>query len=182
MKFEVQESDLLTADQHFYHRGILKHEKHNRPFKDVDEMNEHLIEVWNSIVGKRDRIICLGDLVWGKNLGIISRLNGEIILLRGNHDNMHEDKYIRAGITRVLPGPVKSRAHKIVLSHEPLVQPVSYPHCLNIHGHTHSYGGRLTGPMDISIMHYSVSVEMHDFKPITLRDILKETGHKVDKK
>jgi calcineurin-like phosphoesterase family protein len=177
MKFEVQETDLFTADQHFHHKGILKYEKNNRPFKDVNEMNEYLVDVWNSIVGKRDRIICLGDIVWGNNPSIIHRLNGEIILLRGNHDNMPEAKYIHAGISRILPGPVKSRAYKVVLSHEPLVQPVSYPHCLNIHGHTHSYGERLKGPMDISIHHYSVSVEMHGFKPVTLKQILQETGH-----
>lgn len=38
----------FTSDLHFYHEKIIHH--CNRPFRDAQEMNEKLIQNWNSIV------------------------------------------------------------------------------------------------------------------------------------
>lgn len=85
----------FTADPHFYHSNILVYCK--RPFKDSVEMNEAIITNWNNKVGKTDLVYLLGDVIFGgkdenrANIlfnGIMDRLNGSIILIKGNHDKV----------------------------------------------------------------------------------------------
>lgn len=77
----------FTSDTHFYHDKI--RELSDRPFKSVDDMNNKLIENWNSVVGKNDTIFHLGDFCFGgtkKWTDILTRLNGNKWLIMGNHD------------------------------------------------------------------------------------------------
>ena len=77
----------FTSDLHFGHRNILEFCK--RPFNSVEEMDEALIENWNSVVKPNDLVFNLGDFAfaprwrWYKILG---RLNGVHTLILGNHD------------------------------------------------------------------------------------------------
>src|SRR3989344_4017153 len=82
----------ITADHHFNHKNIIEYCK--RPFKTVEEMNETMIERWNRRVGKDDLVIHLGDFGLGnkeKINEIRKRLNGTIILIKGNHDRVIKD-------------------------------------------------------------------------------------------
>ena len=77
----------LTSDSHFFHSNIIKF--CNRPFIDVDEMNQALIDNWNSVVDVEDTVFHLGDFCFGnaqKWKEIRDQLNGHIILIIGNHD------------------------------------------------------------------------------------------------
>ena len=53
----------FIADTHFNHKNILKY--CNRPFSNVKEMNEKLIENWNNTVKKDDVVYMLGDFCMG---------------------------------------------------------------------------------------------------------------------
>ena len=59
----------FTADQHFGHKSIIEY--CNRPFSDVEEMNEALIENWNKTVDNNDKIFVLGDFALGSSENII---------------------------------------------------------------------------------------------------------------
>ena len=77
----------VIADLHYGHSNIIKY--CDRPFADVDEMDEKLIECWNDVVGDDDRILVLGDFgLTNKErmTEIISQLNGHKEILLGNHD------------------------------------------------------------------------------------------------
>ena len=77
----------FTSDTHFQHTNIIKY--CNRPFKDVDEMNERLINNWNSIVSNDDTIYHPGDFCLSNDkeiINIFKRLNDNKILICGNHD------------------------------------------------------------------------------------------------
>lgn len=78
----------FTSDLHFGHENVIRFD--NRPFDTVEEMDEEMIKHWNAKVGKGDIVYVLGDFIWkaatNEAVSIIRRLNGQIILIKGNHD------------------------------------------------------------------------------------------------
>ena len=108
----------FTSDTHFSHARII--ELCDRPFRDVQHMNEMLVENWNDIVSPDDTVYHLGDVALGQieeSLGYISRLNGDKVLVTGNHDRNFrggkksrglepgewDQKYVEAGFRMVVP-------------------------------------------------------------------------------
>ena len=58
-----------------------------RPWDDVFEMEEELISRWNRVVGPSDKVYHLGDVaIPRRGLQVLERLNGDKVLIRGNHD------------------------------------------------------------------------------------------------
>lgn len=75
------------ADCHFGHPAILRLD--HRPFADLQQMEESMVMLWNAAVKKGDTVYILGDFCWGKAdewLRILRRLNGQKVLIQGNHD------------------------------------------------------------------------------------------------
>ena len=52
------------SDLHIGHENILRFD--NRPFADVNEMNNKLKENWNARVRSDDTVYILGDFIWAK--------------------------------------------------------------------------------------------------------------------
>lgn len=76
-----------TADMHLGHQRII--ELSGRPFASVDEMNEVIINRWNSTVAPDDTVWVLGDVAMGAigdSLAMCGRLAGRKLLVLGNHD------------------------------------------------------------------------------------------------
>lgn len=79
----------FTSDIHFSHKNIIKYS--NRPFNDIEEMNEHIIKSWN-VIKDGHTLWSLGDFAFcniDKILQILekaksNRFNLNMIL--GNHD------------------------------------------------------------------------------------------------
>ena len=80
-----------TGNQQFGRLGAIK--KYNRPFKNLEEMNSHMINSWNSAVNESDSIYVLGNLFWDPLTAddIIRKLNGNIFLMKGEYDRATED-------------------------------------------------------------------------------------------
>ena len=84
------EKTFFTSDTHFGHANIIKYCA--RPFENTEEMDKVLIENWNAKVPKDGIVYHLGDFAlgsinyWEK---IREQLNGEIILIYGNHDEKY---------------------------------------------------------------------------------------------
>ena len=53
----------FIADTHFNHENIIKY--CNRPFQNSKEMNEYIVNKWNSVVTKNDIVYHLGDVGFG---------------------------------------------------------------------------------------------------------------------
>lgn len=80
----------LTSDLHLGHKNII--DFCDRPFLDVEDMNETIIELWNNQVQREDIVYILGDLVMGRideTLPMVRRLCGHKHLWMGNHDRCH---------------------------------------------------------------------------------------------
>ena len=159
----------VTSDHHFYHENIIKYA--GRPFAGVEEMHEVMIKCWNEVVGPDDQVWHLGDFCMSGHLDDMSRilgqLNGEKILVIGNHDTYKKAEYLSAGFKEVYAHPLI--IHKVlILSHEPLTMSEDMPY-YNLHGHTHD-----RDVMENENKRRNVSVEKTGFYPVNLGKIRNE--------
>jgi calcineurin-like phosphoesterase family protein len=78
-----------TSDNHFWHNNVIKY--CNRPFRSVEEMNEAMVVAWNAVVNPEDTVLHFGDFSMAfRAVELFShRLNGNKILIPGNHDFCH---------------------------------------------------------------------------------------------
>ena len=174
-------SVFLTSDTHFGHAGVCRFTRNDgctplRPWDDASEMDEAMVKAWNDRVGPKDKVYHLGDVVINrKALATMARLNGDKVLIRGNHDifpDVEYRKYFR-----------ELRAYHVmngmILSHIP-VHPESLGRFgVNIHGHTHANRVMVplatSGVLDrIDTRYHCVCVEQTpDFAPILFEDVIK---------
>jgi len=111
----------LTADSHFDHYNIIRYT--NRPFRTTEEMNETMIQRWNSVVKPEDEVLHLGDFALTGSQRLIwmgHRLNGKKTIVRGNHDRRKRLLY-EAGFEKVISGNFATRIgnHVVNISHYP---------------------------------------------------------------
>lgn len=173
----------FTGDTHFGHENIINYS--DRPYTDKSNMNESLINNWNSVVDKRDTVFHVGDIFFCKKdcaIEILSKLNGNIVLILGNHDKairrdknfielFHDVKdYLELNINK----------HKIVLSHYPMLSwNNSHRGSWMLHGHCH---GKMTYPHQMNI--HDVGVDNNNYFPLnydTIESIMLNKGANNDK-
>ena len=176
----------LVSDTHFGHLGVCKFMRSDgvtklRPWDSADEMDEAMVKTWNERVKPTDKVYHLGDVVINrKALGIMHRLNGDKVLIRGNHDIFKDDDYrehfrdLRA--YHVMNG--------MILSHIPIHSESLGRFGVNIHGHLHANRVRKARGVDaktgtvlysteIDPRYHCVCVEQTDFAPILFEDVIK---------
>ena len=155
----------VYADPHFSHTNIIKYE--SRPFSNAEEMNKEIIKNHNSVITKRDKVFILGDFcLAGKEetAKIVKQLNGYKILVMGNHDRSRSVQFWwDVGFNEVIKYPIVIEDF-FILSHEPMSMSKFMPY-VNVHGHIH--GNQLN-----SDKHVNVSLDVMDFKPVLLEDLL----------
>jgi calcineurin-like phosphoesterase family protein len=172
----MSENVFFTSDTHFYHENILKY--CNRPFASVEEMNEKLIANWNSVVGKNDIVWHLGDFSFGSKdhiPKIVSKLNGRINLVMGNHDRHKIKFYYESGFNRVYDRQILINGF-VILSHAPLQFLNSNCPFVNIYGHVHDSEIYQTYTKNSCC----VCVERHDYKPVSWKEIERYFNKKND--
>jgi calcineurin-like phosphoesterase family protein len=95
----IKGETFFTSDTHFGHAKIIGY--CNRPYRCISQMDNILIDNWNSSVGPNDTVIHLGDCSFVSDQ-YIHRLNGNIILVKGNHDNNKHHKLF-TGVIEFMP-------------------------------------------------------------------------------
>ena len=156
----------FIADTHFGSETVRRYE--NRPFANTQEMDEKMIECWNSVVTPDDIVWHLGDFgEEGHEEQVLSKLNGTILFVKGNHDTESNGYYRQAGFHEVYDYPILFNSFWM-LSHEPLYVSENTPYA-NIFGHVHQ------NPMykDYSKHHFCVSAERIRYTPILFEEIVK---------
>ena len=189
VKYTKEEAEHLffTSDTHFDHKNIIKY--CNRPFSSVQEMNQGLINNWNSVINPDDIVFHLGDVSFGGNTNLInyvSQLNGHIILIKGNHDRKLQqsicDKlfdYTCQQLTLNIDGIT------VFLNHFPFLcfsGTYNTDKSIQLFGHIHS--GPLSSGPDIDRFNkygvynqYDVGVDNNHYKPISWNEILKKIDY-----
>ena len=171
----------LVSDTHFGHAGVCRFTGPDgftklRPWDDPEEMDEFMVKAWNERVRPQDKVYHLGDVVINRRcLKTLDRLNGDKVLIRGNHDIFRDDEYRR--YFREL------RAYHVmngmILSHIPIHVESLGRFGVNIHGHLHANRVMMTAKFThaekqiIDPRYHCVCVEHTDFAPILLDDVYK---------
>lgn len=173
----------LTSDLHFGHNKEFIYKV--RGFNSIEEMNEIIIEKWNSVVSNDDDVYILGDLMLGEldNIKYIERLNGRLHIVLGNHDTPNRENAYRqlANVVEVeLAISLKYRKYHFFLTHYPcltgnLERESLHQMTLNLYGHTHQMNNFFYEmPYE-----YHVGMDSHNCYPILLDDIIQEMKNKV---
>lgn len=120
----------ITSDEHYGHRNIIEY--CNRPFADVDEMRETIIERHNKKVPNKKSYLTIhaGDMFWRTmsevDAGtIMRRLHGRHAFLYGNHDELMQASAYLRGQFEWVRGENKENTsqslsfnkHRLVISH-----------------------------------------------------------------
>lgn len=173
----------LTSDLHLGHNKQFIYKV--RGFNSIEEMNETIIERWNSVVSNDDDVYILGDLMLGElnNIEYIKRLNGKLHIVLGNHDTANRESAYKqlANVVEVeLAIKLKYKKYHFFLTHYPcltgnLERESLYQMTLNLYGHTHQMNNFF---YEIPYM-YHVGMDSHNCYPILLDDIIQEMNDKV---
>jgi calcineurin-like phosphoesterase family protein len=174
----------LVSDTHFGHEKtctVFKREDGSplRPFSSAEEMDEFMIKAWNERVKPNDKVYHLGDVVISrKSLTTLNRLNGDKVLIRGNHDIFKLEDYTK--YFRDIRG--YHVMNGLILSHIPVAHESLGRFGTNIHGHLHA--NRVKKPRgvdaktgdilysdEIDPRYHCVCVEQTDFAPILFEDV-----------
>ena len=183
-KYNEEEAKHLffTSDTHFDNANIIRY--CNRPWNTVEEMNEGLVERWNAKVGPDDTVFHLGDFCfagsaeWKKWR---NKLNGHIILVRGNHDRKMSSSMegLFDAVFSQLQLTIDGRS--VYLNHYPFL---TYGGCWRnekdavwqLFGHVHSgvlsSEGKDIGKLNMLFPYqYDVGVDNNNFTPISWEDV-----------
>lgn len=156
----------FISDTHFGHSKIIEY--CNRPFPNADVMDFNIIQRWNEVVKKDDKVYHLGDFGFGSKeqiTDIVNQLNGKIYLIKGNHCTHPNQWYRDCGIAEVYDHPIIIMDY-LVLSHKPLPFVMNQMYC-NLYGHIHN------SPLYQTWGDHSVCmcVERHNYYPVNLETI-----------
>ena len=167
----------FTADTHLGHKNIIDY--CIRPFSTVEEMDQAIIDNWNSVIGSKDTVYHLGDFSLGgfeQFVLYIMRLNGRIKIVPGGHDY----RWIKGGKEFVAPSntghfaellpalcEIKHNKRTFVLCHYPIESwRKKYYGSIHLHGHSH---GNLEKKEKNRI---DVGIDCWKYYPVSLEKII----------
>ena len=171
----------FTSDLHFCHDKEFLYGP--RGFKTIDEMNEVIVERWNSIVKPEDTVFVLGDLMLNDNekaLTYIKRLNGDLAVIWGNHDSEARQQLLYercpAIVTMGYAQQFKRDKLTFYFSHYPTLtanfdDKHFSQHVISLHGHTHQKTHWLQ-PANPFLYH--VGMDSHNCTPVHIEEIISD--------
>jgi Predicted phosphoesterase or phosphohydrolase len=162
--FSEEDESYVISDTHFNHANIIRYCR--RPFTGAEEMNRVLLRNWNYRVKETDEVYFLGDLAYGPVIHpaeyYLSRLNGKIVLVAGNHD---------AGLAGTVTCCEKELfGTRFLFIHDPEQAPASYNGWI-VHGHAHNNDTEAYPFFDGRHRRINVSSELVGYVPLSLREI-----------
>lgn len=163
----------ITSDLHFDHPDILKHNPSTRPFSKIEEMNDFIVERWNSVVKRNDFVVVVGDFAFRNVEKWVRALRGKKYLIVGDHDYLNQDA--QKCFLKVCEGLRKTLFGKpFYFHHYPCITwPDKYEGSFMIHGHSH-------GRLDESEYEKrcDVSMDAWDLRLIPIEVIFEKMKHK----
>ena len=156
---------LFISDTHFGHTNMAL----KRGFTSAEEMDEHIVQKWNSKVLKKDTIFLLGDVTMEKaNYEILRRLNGYKKVILGNHDQPQHIpellKYVNS-VCGMFKKGFQETDGNIIMTHCPIHESELERFKYNIHGHVHENSLE-------DKRYINVSCEVVDYTPKLITELI----------
>lgn len=164
----------FTSDHHFGHKNIIKFS--NRPFQNVEEMDEFMIQRWNEKVSADDEVYYLGDMGLcspNKLKKILDRLNGKIYLINGNHEKSAQAcesrfEWIKDYHELVIEDEDYHKGRQLIVLFHYSMNEWNASHWGTFHLFGHSHGTLTENPSSLS---FDIGVDCHDFYPLSYEEI-----------
>lgn len=182
-------ANFVTSDLHLGHRNVIQYCPESRGhFNSVDEMNETIVTNINSMVSDNDTLYILGDIAFmapGKACDYLKRINGEKVVVWGNHDRKlraSSEFASQKGLMGVkFDADYVSRHFEVdgyksgvVMMHFPIY---SFEGQLNggahVHGHCHSVRARRNTFGDKRRVQ-DIGMDTNFMMPYNLEDVIRE--------
>lgn len=155
----------FTADLHLGHENIIRF--CDRPFADIREHDQYLIDAWNATVRPGDEVWVVGDFAYrgdkARAAKYFDTLNGTKHLVQGNHDGPSTRALPWASVTH-MADIVVDRQRLILCHYAFRVWPAMRRGVIHLFGHSHT---RLSG----NGQSCDVGVDAFQFRPVTLSEI-----------
>ena len=167
----------VTSDLHFNHKSILKFCANTRPFADLDDMKQKLVDEINTLCDPLDTLCHLGDLYFGKSQEelreLLSQIKCRLRFIRGNHDYSNHVKVMKEfGLVDDYL-EYKHNGTFIVMSHYPMTfWNKAHYGSIMLHGHTHGTHQATGRSIDVGydahgrILSLEEAIAMCNSKPI----------------
>ena len=174
--------DFITSDEHYGHENIIKY--CNRPFKNIDEMDETLIRNHNFVVSEKNIVYHIGDFTlkpkYKDMYQYFSKLNGIHYFIAGSHDIWIKDYYknfsnIKSILIQDNIPDIENREFKfndkkyyVTLCHYCMKSwKISHYNSIQLFGHHH-------GTLDQNDLgkQYDVGVDNNKFYPVNFKELI----------
>ena len=146
----------FTSDSHFHHEKIIEFSE--RPFKDLQEMEDEIIKRWNNKVKPEDTVFHIGDFGFGtKKEEMLKKLNGHVVIIKGNHDSSR--------MSIMLDCTIEYGGRFWHLVHDPQDAKGEFNICGHVHNNWHC--------IRISNVGWAVNVgvDVNNFTPVSIEEI-----------
>ena len=154
-------ANYFISDLHIGHKNVLNCEGSSnfdgRNFKTFDEMNQAILNNWNSVINNGDHVYILGDTLWketDENIALISQFKGNLHAIKGNHDRFSDARYRRLFCEicdyKEVSDNINGKNYNVVLFHYPIMfwnkmkqvnndgSPRTKNYNILLYGHTHN--------------------------------------------
>lgn len=160
----------FTADLHLGHRNIIK--LANRPFGDIEQHDDYIIDKYNELVDNNDDVYILGDISFNQSYEnykrIFGALKGNKYVILGNHDN--KQNLLRCQKEGLIVSICETKTiqidkDRVFLSHFPHREWTGYYYgAYHIYGHCH-------GNIDDHKQSTDCGVDCWEYEPVSWTEL-----------
>ena len=164
------------SDLHFGHDRVIQMDQ--RPFSNVDRMDQALIERWNAQVQDDDEVYVIGDFCYRSKhpeAWYLRQLRGRKHLVIGNHDSKLLKNSVALEFFETVQqiASIDDDGRWIIMCHYPMVEwPGSRRNSYHIYGHIHNRINQTHYIMSTRDRAYNAGCMLHNFAPVTLQELI----------
>lgn len=188
--------DYFISDLHLFHNNITGaegFEERRRGFADVTEMGDEILKNWNNKIISTDTVHILGDVSLSRKpkkvFDYLNKLNGTIIIYKGNHDHSKLLNYLETNnfmydnkpkyTIHQLGDIMKAHGYILHLSHYPILTGYR-PNMISVHGHIHSLPSRESYMVNVGVDSLDLPEGQPFGEPISLDTLVEIIKNKYD--